>query len=78
MIKSCANEAMKNQSPVIYKGQKFKRINAIIARRYLADISRSMGEIVGRPDNTQIYLELCEEKANSVTVAPCEEVELAE
>lgn len=76
--KSEANEAMVAQIPVRFNGRVYKRINAIIARRFVGNDSRTMGEIVREPDNTQILLELCDNSANSVTIALLKDVELVE
>lgn len=74
--KSEANEAMNEELPVMYKGQRFKRINAIIARRFNAGDYRTIGMATHGKSNTIIYLELYEDKTNSVTIAPLEDVEV--
>lgn len=76
--KSDANIAMIAGKPVRFHGRVYKRINAIIARRFIGNETRTMGDVVGEPDNTQIFLELCDMDANSVTVALMKDVELIE
>lgn len=78
MEKSIANEAMREQREVKYKGRRFKRINAIIARRFTGGNTKTYGELIGGTYNTQIQLELYEERTNSVTVASIEDVELVD
>ena len=76
--KSDANAAMVAEKPVRFQGRVYKRINAIIARRHVGDDPRTMGDIVDQPENTQVFVELCDMSANSVTVALRKDVELVE
>ena len=78
MEKSIANEAMREQREVKYKGRRFQRINAIIARRSTGGNTKTYGELIGGTYNTQIQLELYEDGTNSVVVASLEDVELVD
>ena len=74
--KSDANAAMVAEKPVRFQGRVYKRINAIIARRFVGNDPRTMGDVVDQPENTQVFVELCDTNANSVTVALLKDVEL--
>lgn len=76
MEKSIANKAMIEELPVVHKGRRYKRINAIIARRFIGGDFRTAGVVLNSTYNTVISLELYEEHTNSVTIAPIEEVEI--
>lgn len=76
MEKSIANKAMMEEWPITYKGRRYKRINAIIARRFIGGDFRTAGVTLKSTYNTVISLELYEDKTNSVTIAPMEEVEI--
>lgn len=77
MEKSAANEAMRDQREVIYKGRRFQRINAIIARRFTGGSDRTMGELLDEDYNNTIQLELYDGYSNSVVIAQLQDVEPA-
>lgn len=71
MKKSDAGAAMKAGNPVEFAGFSFDRINAIIARRFIAgDMATVEGD-----GQTVMQLELLDRAANAVTVAPMKDVE---